>query len=92
MKGLRSFLVLLVVAAGLGGFLYYDSKREPPSASKLEKVFAAVEADKIEQVTVASASGEKTTVQKQGSAWQSRIHLSAGRGLVAEQQRLFLAA
>ena len=70
MKGLRSFLVLLVVAAALGGFLYYDSKREPASPSKLEKVFAAVEADKIEQVTVTSVSGEKTTVQKQGTAWQ----------------------
>ena len=70
MKGLRSFLVLLVVAAGLGGFLYYDSKREPANPSKQEKVFAGVEADKIEQVTVTSASGEKTAVQKQGTAWQ----------------------
>jgi hypothetical protein len=70
MKGLRSFLVLLVIAVALGGFLYYDSKREPESASKQEKVFAGVEADKIEQVTVTSAAGEKTTVQKQGTAWQ----------------------
>ena len=70
MRGLRTFLVLLVVAAGLGGFLYYDSKREPESQSKLDKVFAGVEADKIEQVTITSASGEKTTVQKQGAAWQ----------------------
>ena len=29
MRGVRSFLVLLVIAAALGGFLYYDSKREP---------------------------------------------------------------
>lgn len=70
MKGLRSFLVLLAVALALGGFLYYDSTRERESGSKNEKVFAGVEADKIEQVTVTSASGEKTTVQKQGPAWQ----------------------
>ena len=70
MKGIRSFLVLVMVAAALGGFLYYDSKREPASTSKQEKVFAGLEADKIEQVTVTSASGEKTTVQKQGAAWQ----------------------
>jgi hypothetical protein len=70
MKGVRSFLVLLVVAAALGGFLYYDSKRDPASTSKQEKVFAGVEADKIDQVAVTSASGEKTTVQKQGTAWQ----------------------
>ena len=70
MKGLRSFLVLLVVAAGLGGFLYYDSRREPANPSKQDKVFAGLEADKIEQVIVTSASGEQTTVQKNGSAWQ----------------------
>ena len=70
MKGLRSFLVLLVIGAGLAAFIYYDSKKEPASTSKLEKVFAGVESDKIEQVTVTSAEGEKTTVQKQGTAWQ----------------------
>lgn len=70
MKGLRSFLVLLVIAAALGGFLYYDSRREPATTSKQEKAFAGVEADKIEQVTITSAAGDKTTAQKQGSAWQ----------------------
>ncbi|HET7694908.1 MAG TPA: DUF4340 domain-containing protein [Vicinamibacterales bacterium] len=70
MKGLRSFVVLLAVAAALGGFLWYDSTRAPDAGSKQEKVFAGVDADKIEQVTVTSAAGEKTTVQKQGSAWQ----------------------
>ena len=84
MKGLRSFLVLLVIAAGLGGFLYYDSKREPASPSKLEKVFAGLEADKIEQVTITSASGEKTTVQKQGSAWQ----LTAPAAVPADEAEL----
>jgi hypothetical protein len=77
MKGLRSFLVLLVIAAALGAFLYYDSKREPSNPSKQEKVFAGLEADKIEQVTVTSASGEKTTVQKQGSAWQVTAPVTA---------------
>ena len=84
MKGLRSFLVLLVVAAGLGGFLYYDSKREPANPSKLEKVFTGVEADKIEQVTITSASGEKTTVQKQGTAWQ----LTAPAAVAADEAEL----
>jgi hypothetical protein len=32
MKGLRSFIVLLAVAAGLSVYLYYDSKREPGEA------------------------------------------------------------
>ena len=70
MKGVRSFLVLLVVAAALGGFLYYDSKRAPADDKKLDKVFADLKADKIEQVTVKGASGEQTTLQKQGAVWQ----------------------
>src|SRR5215213_2090327 len=70
MRGVRSFLVLLVIAAALGGFLYYDSKREPTDDKKQEKVYAGVQADKIERVTVKSASGDQTTVERQGTAWQ----------------------
>ena len=70
MKGLRTFVVLLVVAAALGGFLYYDSKKEPADQKKQEKVFTDVQADKIDQITVKAASGERTTVHKQGSGWQ----------------------
>jgi len=70
MKGLRTFLVLLVVAAALGGFLYYDSKKEPAGQTKQDKVFADVQADKIDQITVKAASGDRTTVQKQGAGWQ----------------------
>src|SRR6187200_1805165 len=77
MRGVRSFLVLLVIAAALGGFLYYDSKRAPADEKKQEKVFADLQADKIEQVTVKSASGEQTTVQKQGAAWQVTAPASA---------------
>jgi len=70
MKGLRSFLLLLIIAAALGGFLYYDSKKAPADDKKQEKVFADLEPDKIEQVTLKGASGEQATVKKQGSAWQ----------------------
>src|SRR4051812_23000583 len=70
MRGLRSFLVLVIVAAALGGYLYYDSKREPGDQKKQEKVFADVQPDQIDQVTVKSAAGDRATAQKQGSAWQ----------------------
>jgi hypothetical protein len=69
-KGLRSFLVLLVIAAGLGAFLYYDSKREPAEEKKQDKVFADVQADKIDQVTIKSEKGETATATKQGDKWQ----------------------
>jgi hypothetical protein len=70
MRGVRSFLVLLVVAVALGGYLYYDSKHEPADEKKQEKVFAGVVSDKIERVTVKSAAGDHTTIEKQGTAWQ----------------------
>jgi hypothetical protein len=70
MKGIRSFLVLLVVAAGLGGYLYYDSKRAPSDDTKQDKVFADVQSDKIDQVTIKSDKGETSTAAKQGEQWQ----------------------
>jgi hypothetical protein len=72
MRGLRSFLVLLVVAAGLGAYLYFvESKREPGGdAKKNEKLFAGVESDKIERVTVKSDKGESTTVEKKAGTWE----------------------
>ena len=48
MRGIRSFLVLFAVAAGLGAYLYFvESKRDPSDAEKKEKVFT-VGADKID--------------------------------------------
>jgi len=70
MKGLRSFLVLIVVAAALGGYLYYDSKREPSDEKKQDKVFADVQSDKIDAVTVKSDKGVTTAAAKQGDKWQ----------------------
>jgi len=70
MKGLRSFLVLLVVAAGLGVYLFYDSNKTPSDDKKQEKVFSDAAPDKIEQVTVKSDKGETTSAQKQGDHWQ----------------------
>lgn len=70
MKGVRSFLALLVVAAALGGYLYYDSKHEATDDKKQEKVFSDVQSDKIDQVTIKSEKGETTTAAKQGDKWQ----------------------
>ncbi len=54
----------VVVTAGLGGYLYFvESKRDPADAEKKEKVFT-VEADKIDELTVKSESGERTTLKK----------------------------
>src|SRR5262249_28807139 len=70
MRGLRSFLVLLVVAAGVGAYPYYDSQKGPSEDKKQEKVFADVQSDKIDQVAVTSDKGETTKASKQGDRWQ----------------------
>jgi hypothetical protein len=71
MRGVRSFLVLLVILIGLGAYLYFvESKRTPgDSGEKRDKVFA-VEADKIEEIRIKSEAGERTTLRKSGSDWQ----------------------
>ena len=71
MRGLRSFVGLLVVLIGLGAYLYFvESKRDPAdTAEKRAKVFT-VEADAIQEVTVRSESGQRTTLRKSGSDWQ----------------------
>jgi hypothetical protein len=70
MRGLRSFLVLLVIGAGLGAYLYFvESKRDPSSGDKKDKVFT-VEADKIDELTVKSESGDRTALKKSGADWQ----------------------
>ena len=74
MRGLRSTIALLVVLAGLGAYIYFVTWKKPeggadPAATK-EKVFAALEADKIEEIKVKSAAGDATTLKKDGGAWQ----------------------
>lgn len=71
MRGVRSFLALLVILIGLGAYVYFvESKRTPgDTGEKRDKVFA-VESDKIEEIRIKSESGDKTTVRKTGSEWQ----------------------
>lgn len=71
MRGLRSFLGLLIILVALGAYLYFvESKRTPgEEGPKKEKVFS-VEADKIEEIAIKAESGEQTTLRKAGSDWQ----------------------
>lgn len=77
MRGLRSFLLLLVIGLGLGAYVYFvESKRDPADADKKDKAFT-VEADKIEEITVKSESGEQTTLRKSNDDWQIAQPVSA---------------
>jgi hypothetical protein len=71
-RRLRSFLFLVVAAAGLGAYIYFvEAKRAPSSEPAAKpKVFGEVAPDKIEEITVALKDGDRTTLQKSGNDWQ----------------------
>ena len=70
MRGLRSLIVLLVIALPLGWYAYRDSTKPADSGEpKRDKVFT-VEADKIEEISLKSESGERTRLQKSGAEWK----------------------
>jgi hypothetical protein len=70
MRGVRSFIVLLVIAIPLGWYAYRESQKGPVDDSpKRDKVFA-VEADKIDELQIKSESGERTTLRRKGTAWE----------------------
>jgi hypothetical protein len=70
MRGVRSFIVLLIIAIPLGWYVYRDSKKEVTGeGEKHDKVFD-VQADKIEEITIKSEAGDRTTLRKNGNNWQ----------------------
>jgi hypothetical protein len=73
MRGLWSTAGLVVVLAGLGAYIYFVTWKTPEGdsgAKKQEKVFAALLADKIDELKVSTAAGDVTTLKKEGGTWQ----------------------
>ncbi len=71
MRGVKSLLVLVVVLAGLGAYIYFvESKKPQGGETPPAATVFAVKADAIDEITVKSAAGDKTTLQKVGGAWQ----------------------
>ena len=70
MRGLRSLILLIVIALPLGWFAYRDyQKPAGDDGPKKDKVFT-VESDKIDEISVKSESGERTRLQKSGTEWK----------------------
>jgi hypothetical protein len=79
MRGVRSFILLLVIAIPLVWFAsreYANPAGPADDHEKHEKVFA-VEADKIDEITIKAASGDRTTLKKSGNDWQIVSPLAA---------------
>jgi hypothetical protein len=80
MRGLKSTLALVAVLIGLGAYIYFVTWKQPETtdtASNQEKVFAGLEADKIEELKVKSEKGDTTTVRKEAGAWQMTAPVAA---------------
>ncbi len=72
MRGLRSFLVLLVAAIGLGAYIYFVEMKRPSvedAATRREKVFT-VESSAIEELEIRSEQGNRTKLAKSGGTWR----------------------
>jgi len=72
MRGLRSTIAFIVVLAGLSAYIYFVTSKKPANDSEAgptrEKVFAALQADKIDELRIKSESGE-TALKKSGADW-----------------------
>jgi hypothetical protein len=69
MRGLRSTLLLLVVLAGLVGYIYYDRQQPVGGQDEREKAFAAVTADDIEEIDITAEGGERSRLRKTDGRW-----------------------
>src|ERR1700694_3817425 len=71
MRGLRTTIALVVVLGGLFAYIYFVTWKQPTETPgpKQEKVFAPVEADKIDELRVKSESGDNSTLKKEKDGW-----------------------
>ncbi len=79
MRGFKSLIVLSAVLAGLAAYIYFVESKKPEggAATAGPKVFAAVKSDAVEQITVKSAGGDRTTLKKSGGTWQITAPVTA---------------
>jgi hypothetical protein len=72
MRGLWTTIGLVVVLGGLFAYIYFVTWKQPAedTGSKQEKVFAALEADKIAELRVTSESGNTSTLKKDKDGWR----------------------
>jgi hypothetical protein len=71
MRGARSLVILLLLALGLGAYIYFvESKRDPSGSSEEKPKVFTVEAGTIDTLELAGSAGEVTKVEKRGTEWQ----------------------
>ena len=70
MGRLISTLILILVLAGLGGYIYFVDRDRPVSGTEEAKPKAFdVSPENIEEVQITNAAGEKARVQRVDANW-----------------------
>ena len=81
MRGLKTTVALVVVLGGLFAYIYFVTWKQPegvgagPAATKLDKVYAGLQADKIDEIHVHTEAGDSTVLKKDKDGW--KIDLTA---------------
>ena len=71
MRGVRSLLILLVIAVALGWYAWRDSQRPAGDDGPSRDQVFAVKAESIDEIAIRSEAGEQTRLQKSGEqGWQ----------------------
>lgn len=70
MRRLWFTLALILVLAGLVGYIYFVDSKQETGAGPKEKVFASLTAEDIEEVQVKNADGETSRLVKSDGKWQ----------------------
>src|SRR5512137_962290 len=78
MRGARTLLVLVVVLAGLGAYIYFVQSKKPAEGDlpSTPKVFQ-VASDAIEDLTIKAENGDRTALKKSNKTWYITDPVSA---------------
>jgi hypothetical protein len=79
MRGLKTTIGLFVVLGGLFAYIYFYTWKQPAedTSSKLEKVFAGMQSDTVDEIRVHSESGDSTVLKKDKEGWKITEPLTA---------------
>ncbi len=80
MRGARSTLILLVVLVALVAYIYFVESKKPAGGAEppKEKAFATASADKINELSIKPASGDRTVLKKSDGTWKMVEPIQAG--------------
>jgi|CXWL01.1.fsa_nt_gi hypothetical protein len=70
MRGLASTLVLVVVLAGLGGYIYFVENKKPAASPDARAKAFDVTTDEIEELQITITDGDSSTLKKVDNRWQ----------------------